>query len=709
MAKKDFRRAILEFRTAVEAVPKDAEPHYQLGLAYLGVDNYRGAVGEFQRAVQLNPNHHKADLKLAELMTATRDQTMVQKAQEKIQGVLKQSPDDTEAMDALARTQLLLGEPGDAARVLGEALKESPSRVQSAVAMAQIRLGQKDESGAEEVMRKLVVAAPQSADAALASGQLYVLLHRFDRAESEIRRALQLESKNARALMSLAALQIAGKRWADAEQTYKLVAALPEKRFQSAHAIFLFQIGQRNRSLAEFEKLAKENPDDRDARSNLLKAYVAMKKTAQARSVLTAALKRNSKDIDAQLQISELDIRSGDATAAEARLKTVLSSTPDSAEAHLALARVYRARGLSRMERQELGEAIRFNKRLIAARVSLATNLRESNNAALALETIDAAPKPYNGLRLVIVERNWDLLALKKIPALKQGIADGLRYGRLPDFVLQDALVKLLEKDYAGARAEADELLSANPENTGAARLMVETYVAQKAGAKGIERLRLLAASRPKSAPLQHLLGEFYLAGGNRLAARQAFEAATAATPGYVPSMIALADLEVSANRLEAARALFQDVLRANPRHVSALLKSASVEQQLGNSPAAVAMYRSVLSVDNENLTAMTSLASSIVREDANEALRLAQGAAALAPNDASVLSTLGLVYYRKGLYSSALPPLKAAFDREPTPRHRFHLGLVYLKAGEAELGRRNVQLALQQDPKLSTTEQAWY
>lgn len=709
VAKKDYSRAILEFRGAAAALPKDAEPHYQLGLAYLAASNYLSAVGEFKTAVKLNPSHQGANVQLAELMTATRDPTMVGEAREKLQGVLKESPDDTEAMDALARTELMLGKPEDAEHVLADALQKAPSHVQSAVAMAQIKLGQKDERGAEEVMRQVVAASPQSADAALAFGQLYVLLHRFDRAESEIRRALQLEPKNGLALMSLAALQISARQWADAEQTYKVVAALPDKKFKAAHAIFLFQIGQRDRSLTEFEKLVNQDPDDRDTRAKLLMAYVAMKKMAPARKVLTAALKRNPKDLDAQLQLSELDVRAGDTAAAEANLRKVLHFSPNSAQAHLALARVYRAHGLLHIERQELAEAVRLDKRMIAARVALATNLRESRSYALALETIDAAPQSYQRFRPVIVERNWILLALQRIPELKQGIANGLRGGRHPELVLQDALVKLLEKDYAGARAEADELLSQNPEDTGAARLMVQTYAAQKAGGKGIERLRLLAASRPKSAPLRHLLGEFYLAGGNRVAARLAFEAAIAASPGYVPAMLALADLEIQIHRLEPARALLGDVLRANPRNVTALLQSASVEQQLGNAPAAIAQYRTVLSVDQENLTAMNNLASIMVFDDADEALRLAQGAAALAPNDARVLNTLGLVYYRKGMYSAAIAPLRAAFDREPTPPHRFHLGLVYLKTGEAELGKKNVQLALQQDPTLTSTERAWY
>ena len=34
-AKKDFGRALLEFKSAAQAMPKDAEPYYQLGLTYL--------------------------------------------------------------------------------------------------------------------------------------------------------------------------------------------------------------------------------------------------------------------------------------------------------------------------------------------------------------------------------------------------------------------------------------------------------------------------------------------------------------------------------------------------------------------------------------------------------------------------------------------------------------------------------------------------
>src|SRR5580700_3974799 len=66
LAKKDYARAILEFRTAIQVMPKDAEAYYQLGLALLQSGDLRGAVGAFQKATELNPKHPGAQLKLAE-------------------------------------------------------------------------------------------------------------------------------------------------------------------------------------------------------------------------------------------------------------------------------------------------------------------------------------------------------------------------------------------------------------------------------------------------------------------------------------------------------------------------------------------------------------------------------------------------------------------------------------------------------------------
>src|SRR5690348_15087471 len=71
LQKKDYSRAQLEFRTAVQVMPKDAEPYYMLAAAYMGSGSRVAAIAALRKAIELNPHHAGAQLKMAELMAAT--------------------------------------------------------------------------------------------------------------------------------------------------------------------------------------------------------------------------------------------------------------------------------------------------------------------------------------------------------------------------------------------------------------------------------------------------------------------------------------------------------------------------------------------------------------------------------------------------------------------------------------------------------------
>jgi tetratricopeptide (TPR) repeat protein len=67
MNKKDYARAVLEFRNAARLAPHDAEPPYWLGLASLDSGDYRNGVAFLLRAIELDPRHTGAQVKIAEL------------------------------------------------------------------------------------------------------------------------------------------------------------------------------------------------------------------------------------------------------------------------------------------------------------------------------------------------------------------------------------------------------------------------------------------------------------------------------------------------------------------------------------------------------------------------------------------------------------------------------------------------------------------
>src|SRR5580658_9305584 len=75
--KTNYQVAIIQFKNAMAAAPKDAEPYYQLGLAYLASNDFQTAGSYFHKATELNPKHTGAQLKLAELMSTSHAKDMV--------------------------------------------------------------------------------------------------------------------------------------------------------------------------------------------------------------------------------------------------------------------------------------------------------------------------------------------------------------------------------------------------------------------------------------------------------------------------------------------------------------------------------------------------------------------------------------------------------------------------------------------------------
>ena len=107
-----------------------------------------------------------------------------------------------------------------------------------------------------------------------------------------------------------------------------------------------------------------------------------------------------------------------------------------------------------------------------------------------------------------ILERNWALLALGKKEDARKGIDRVLAAGKVPEALLQDATMKLDQKDYAGARKSIEEALGKTPEDVRALFVLVQSYEAQKQTAEAVQIMREYALKQPKSAAVQQYLGQ---------------------------------------------------------------------------------------------------------------------------------------------------------------------------------------------------------
>ena len=301
-----------------------------------------------------------------------------------------------------------------------------------------------------------------------------------------------------------------------------------------------------------------------------------------------------------------------------------------------------------------------------------------------------------------ILERNWALLALGKKEEARKGIDRVLAAGKVPEALLQDAALKVDQKNYAEARKSIDEALARTPEDVRSLSVLVQSYAAQKQTAEAVRIMRDYALKQPKSAAVQDYLGQILADTGDRVGARRAFEAAKAAKPGFVEADFALSVLDTAEGKLDDARKRLSAVVSSHPDNITAHLLLAQFETTTGKIPAAIEQYRKVVALDSTDALAFNSLAYLLAQsKQPDEALKYAQKAKELAPDNPAVDDTLGWIYYQQGSYPLAVVHLEAATNKEGNAVRKYHLAMAYLKAGKTERGRQTLDAALKMNPNL--------
>ncbi|MEO8368208.1 MAG: tetratricopeptide repeat protein [Candidatus Solibacter sp.] len=696
LQKKDYARAVLEFKNAAAIKPAEAEAYYQLGVAYSGLEEYRAALSAFRRSADLNPKHAAAQLRLSQLLSMTDDPELWQDAKGRLTGLLQgiSKSSDTDTLNALAFTELRLGNQAAASQILEQILVDAPGKLSSAVLLSQTRVQAKDYKGAEAVLVKACMDSPKSADIRRYLAEFYINAVKMPEAEVQLRQALEIDPQNAPVLMDLARLELTVGKKADAEQNFKKLLAYDG--YQSIYGLFLFQEGRTDEALREFQRLVKERPADRAARTQLVVAYRSLNRPADAKKVLEQAIKANPQDADALLQRGEIYLSEAKYAESEADLNSVLRVMPSAAEVHYLLGKLYQASGKPLLYRQELFSALQINPGLLVVRLELARLLTSGRDARTALDLLAEAPRGQKNSLQVLIERNWALWATGDMIAMRQGIDQGLAQTRSPDLLVQDGLWKLRANNPQAARAALEEALKIDPADLRALQGLRQTYIAQKDSSKALQAVKDYAAKQPKSAAIQDFLGLLLLASGDRTEARKAFSMARELKPGFSNADLSLAQVDVAEGKLEDAHKRLQTLLSGDPGNLTALRWLGNIEVMRGNNQAAIDRFRKVVAADPNDAQASNNLAYLMVESggDHDTALKLAQKAVDLNPSTPEFCDTLGWVLYRKGIYDSAIKYFSLASSNPQNAVWKYHLAMAYAKAGDKQRGRTALEAA---------------
>jgi tetratricopeptide (TPR) repeat protein len=471
----------------------------------------------------------------------------------------------------------------------------------------------------------------------------------------------------------------------------------PEGR--RAVAAFYLDNGDAASALSRFRALVSKNEDDREAALKVAECYLQLSRWQDENQWLDQRDKERQ-DVAFRLLRSRSYLGAFRLHEAAGELQGLIEDSPDAATVYFYLSQVYSAQEETARAQQALIQALRIQPGYSPALLGLGNiRLQQNNpNAALAYASQIIAATFWVVDAHILAGSSYLLMGNQDQAQRAFELAAGLnprsaaaheRLGR----------VLALRGNNADAEKAYETALALAPDYAPALGGLLELLSKEGKAKQANTRIDRQIAAEPKAFQLYVEKAETCIAQNDWTCAERSYQQVLNLNPYYVNAYLALAHIYAATNRpqnviqeYEAARSKF-------PEYLPTYNLLAQVYEYDGNLDAARQTYQAALKVDPDSYQSMSNLARLYTEHGGSlaDALQLAQKAKSEQPDDPGVNDTLGWIYYKQGLYRSAVPPLEVAVSKNPqVAKFQFHLGMAYLAAGQIMQAHSSLQTALQ-------------
>ncbi len=308
---KQFDVAITEFRKVTQLEPTFADGFVGLGQTYMEKHDFASAVTPLKRALEVDPDlapaHQLLGYALLAQGYAAQAIPHLQKVQDKT---------------GLGIAEIQTGQLAEAVANLQAALAERPNDQDLLY-----YLGRASGLLSKQSIDTLLAAYPDSARAHQALAENYFVLRQMPEAEKEYREALRLRPDAPELHLELGEVYAGAFQWAKAEDEFRAQAKLQPGNAEAAYRLgtALLEEGKAREARAELVRADKLMPDMPETLYSLGKAASLEGDTATAEKEWT-------------------------------RLLSIEKETPLAAQAHFALASLYRKQGKTAAAQHEMQE-----------------------------------------------------------------------------------------------------------------------------------------------------------------------------------------------------------------------------------------------------------------------------------------------------------------------------------------------------------------
>ena len=726
---------------ALAAAPRDIEAWILKG-DLLRESRQTGADAAYQKALAINPeyvpallrlirthvnekNFEEAERLLGRVNEVAPRSLMVQYTKAYIQfrkgnyegaheealRILKAKPDHVPSLMLAGEAAYALGAFGQAQSHLRRVVERDPRNAYARKLFIMSLAKNGDTQRALETAESELKKTPRDASLLVLAGDVALQAGDFTKATVYFEKAARLDQSSAGARTGLAASRLGSgdmdRALADLEEAARLdpenLAA--ELLLVATH----LKRDEFDKALDALQRLEQKEPKDARIQSLKAAAYLKKKDTAAARTHLEQALQLQPTDVAAALQLARLDLQAGNPPAARRRIEAVLNKDPSNIQALLALAELGQRIGATWEEQiQWLEKAHQASPATVQTQILLARLYSRTGQPMKALEIAQRAHSTNPGnaealhalgsLQVAQGEKKGALTTYTKLAQLQP---------ESPATLFSLANAQYMNGDMAGAAVTLRKVLQLKPDYPEALLAMTDVEIRAGRYAEATKIARQIQKRDPKSPVGLALEGDVLFAERKYDQAAKLYEMAYAVRKSG-PLAIKLHTAYLHANRpAEAAERLAQ-WLKTSPDDRVTRLYLADTAMKAGNYKSAIEQYEWVRRREPDNVAVLNNLAWSYQQTGNPLALEAAESAYKLKPDDPEVADTLGWILTERGNTSRAVEVLRKAAAIAPTNHTiRYHLAQAWLKAGEKQKARQELESLLSTNLKFPEQAEA--
>ncbi|MEM7096920.1 MAG: tetratricopeptide repeat protein [Pseudomonadota bacterium] len=727
-ARVDVRNALQIDTTYVDARFLFAQIHEQ-------EQNWEQMVANLQIVLEYDENHAQARLKLGSVMLASQ---AYEQALEQADKVLSAKPDEAEAFALKGAVRLRQGLRTEAIQAAQTALTKDQTNISAIAVLTEvykaenpdialdfIEQGLKNQTDVDvfQLMKISVFEENQNVQKA---NDIYETLisanpdnlyyyYRYvthleknelhDRAESLLRQITQSKPEDVQLKLWLVQYLVNHRDLDQAELALREYIAQDQSQ-EELHLGLAQVLVANNNVEAARAHLTGTIDEDNDsslaqrARFALAQLETQLGNTDTAQSIIDKMLEIEPENPDALLLTTRdlLVNEQWDEAIAQGRL--ILRNRPDSTPALEMIAYAHKQKGASDL-------AMDNYRQILAVQPSNMTALNELAQDALSR---DDAP------RAIDIASSALRLDASNITAARTLVAAYADQGELEQALGQASSligssnnllglfmtgrVHQLDQNYQQAVVYFSQVLEQEPRAIEALSGLVGSYVGLEQVGAAEQYLKTYIETYEDNSHALELLGVLNTSQGNVDSAQASYQLAIQANPQRASVYIRLGDSYYQQGNIAKALSEYSKGLEAIPNNADLLIRAAQANEALSNAQVAIDLYESALEQAPESIVARNNLAmlyadTAPTEANLNRAASLVREYASR--DEATLLDTLGWVYFRLGDYSQAVAYLSRADTNggNSDPTIKYHLGKALLADGQLQRGKQVLEAAV--------------